>query len=172
MNENHNQQVENEYHHVRRDGDLRSNGAMTTDLHDSIRARLAARDVRYTGGRQAVVRLLLNASGPMSASDIHGTLDSVPLSSLYRSLTVLDEAGVLARHHDAEGVARFEPAEWISGHHHHLVCIECGDLTDVALDEDAERMLDELAGRLASTVGHELRGHVLEVEGVCGSCRR
>ena len=134
--------------------------------------RLAAREVRYTGGRQAVVRVLLGANGPMSASDIHDIVEQVPLSSVYRSLTVLDEAGVLVRHHDAEGVARFEPAEWISGHHHHVVCIVCREPTDVALDDEAERLLDELAERLAASIGHEPRGHVLEVEGVCVSCRR
>jgi Fe2+ or Zn2+ uptake regulation protein len=41
----------------------------------------------------------------------------------------------------------------------------------VALDEDSERMLDRLADSLAAAAGHELAGHVLEVEGVCATCR-
>lgn len=142
-----------------------------SDVHEEVRKKLAHREVRYTGGRQAVIRALQRANGPQSAADLHRRIQSVPLSSLYRSLTVLDEAGVLRKHHDADGLARFELAEWLTGHHHHVVCVDCGMVEDVELDRDAERVLDEMARRLAGPAGYELRGHVLEVEGLCRKCR-
>lgn len=141
------------------------------DVHDEVKRRLADLDVRYTGGRQAVIKALQRVNGPQSAADLHRRIKSVPLSSLYRSLTVLDEAGVVRKHHDADGLARFELAEWITGHHHHVVCIECGLVEDVEVDKKAERLLDELTARLATAAGFELRGHVLEIEGVCRRCR-
>lgn len=141
------------------------------DVHDEVKRRLADQDVRYTGGRQAVIKALQRVNGPQSAADLHKRIKSVPLSSLYRSLTVLDEAGVLRKHHDADGLARFELAEWITGHHHHVVCLDCGVVEDVEVDKKAEKLLDELTLRLATAAGFELRGHVLEIEGVCRQCR-
>ncbi len=145
-------------------------GEKTAELHETVRRHLAEREVRYTTGRRAVVTTLVRVDGPESAADLHRRM-SVPLSSLYRSLTVLDEAGVLERHHDADGLARFELAEWLTGHHHHLVCVSCGVVEDFELDESAEGRLDSLAERTASAAGYEVTGHNLEVEGVCGSCQ-
>jgi Fur family transcriptional regulator, ferric uptake regulator len=141
------------------------------DVHHEVKRRLADHDIRYTGGRQAVIKALQRVTGPQSAADLHKRIKSVPLSSLYRSLTVLDEAGVLRKHHDADGLARFELAEWITGHHHHVVCLDCGLVEDVDVDRKAEKLLDELTSRLATAAGFELRGHVLEIEGVCRQCR-
>ena len=141
------------------------------DVHDEIKRRLAHHDIRYTGGRQAVIKALQRVTGPQSAADLHKRIKSVPLSSLYRSLTVLDEAGVLRKHHDADGLARFELAEWITGHHHHFVCLDCGLVEDVEVDKNAEKLLDELTSRLAKAAGFDVRGHVLEIEGVCRQCR-
>ncbi len=141
-----------------------------SETNESVRRRLADQDIRFTTGRQAVVKALQRVSGPQSAADLHTRLRSVPLSSLYRSLTVLDEAGVLRKHHDADGLARFELAEWLAGHHHHVVCTECGLVEDVELDEAAETELHRLADRIGAEAGYQVRGHVLEVEGVCGAC--
>lgn len=143
----------------------------TTELHESIRRRLAEREIRYTSGRKAVVTAMVRLAGPESAAELHGRMD-LPLSSLYRSLTVLDEAGVLEKHHDADGLARFELAEWLSGHHHHLVCIDCGAVEDVELSVRNERELQRLASTVATEAGYELTGHNLEVEGLCRRCRR
>lgn len=143
----------------------------TTELHDSVRRRLAEHEIRYTSGRRAVVTAMVRLGGPESAAELHRRMD-VPLSSLYRSLTVLDEAGVLVKHHDADGLARFELAEWLSGHHHHLVCINCGAVEDVELSDRNEKELQRLASTMATGAGYELTGHNLEVEGVCEECRR
>lgn len=142
----------------------------TTELHESVRRRLAEREIRYTSGRKAVVTTMVRLAGPESAAELHRRMD-VPLSSLYRSLTVLDEAGVLVRHHDADGLARFELAEWLSGHHHHLVCIHCGAVEDVELSDRNERTLQRLASAMSIEAGYDLTGHNLEVEGLCQQCR-
>lgn len=144
----------------------------TSELHESVRRRLAEHEVRYTNGRRAVVTTLVKLGGPESAAELHRRLRRVPLSSLYRSLTVLDEAGVLVKHHDTDGLARFELAEWLTGHHHHVVCIDCGSVADVELSADAEAVLDRLAEEVGREAGYTVSGHNLEVEGVCGSCQR
>ncbi|CAN5900968.1 Fur family transcriptional regulator [soil metagenome] len=141
------------------------------ELHESVRRCLAERDIRYTNGRRVVVTTMVRLGGPESAAELHRRMSGIPLSSLYRSLTVLDEAGVLDKHHDLDGLARFELAEWLTGHHHHLVCLDCGTVEDVELNDEAEALLDRLAGQLAADAGYEVAGHNLEVEGVCRSCQ-
>ncbi len=145
-------------------------GEKTAELHETVRRHLADREVRYTSGRRSVITTLVRLDGPESAAELRRRM-SVPLSSLYRSLTVLDEAGVLERHHDADGLARFELAEWLTGHHHHLVCVSCGVVEDFELNEAAEKTLDALATATAAGAGYEVTGHNLEVEGVCASCQ-
>lgn len=144
--------------------------ATSAELHEAVRRHLADRHIRYTTGRQSVVTALVKVDGPESAAELHDRM-RVPLSSLYRNLTVLDEAGVLERHHDADGLARYELAEWLGGHHHHLICVDCGTVEDVELGEDAETTLDEIARRAARRSGYRATGHNLEIEGVCPSCR-
>lgn len=141
------------------------------DLHESVRRSLSSRDVRYTTGRKRVIETLGGAPGPRSAAELLDETPGVPLSSLYRSLTVLDDAGVLQRHHDADGLARYELAEWLTGHHHHAVCTRCGAVEDIELGEGDEASLDEMMVRLSGTSGWTIEGHSLEVEGVCPACR-
>lgn len=143
----------------------------SADLQREIRQHLHDRDIRYTSGRQAVIKALQRAGGPRSAAELRARLRSVPLSSLYRSLATLDEAGVLRKHHDADGLARFELAEWLAGHHHHLVCIECGVVKDVEIGEDSEAAMRKIAAQVAARAEYKMSDHVLEVEGVCSNCR-
>lgn len=141
------------------------------EIEERVRARMSDLDVRYTSGRAQVVRLLEAAGGPRSAAELHTIVRSdVPLSSLYRTLTVLSDAGVLERTHGSAGLALFELAEWLRGHHHHVVCTECGAVEDVDVDLADEEYLGDLAERIASTHGFIARGHRIDVEGICGRC--
>jgi Fur family ferric uptake transcriptional regulator len=141
------------------------------EFEERVRSRLRENDVRFTAGRARVVRLIEAAGGPRSAAELHAIVrDDVPLSTLYRTLTVLSEAGVLDRSHGPEGVALFELAEWLRGHHHHLVCSECGSVEDVDVGTDDEAALGALADRVASSQGFLARGHRIDVEGICRRC--
>lgn len=139
-------------------------------LDQQVSQRLAAKEVRYTSARKAVIHALSLADGPRSAQELFEDLD-VPLSSLYRSLGVLEEAGVLTPHHGIRGVTRYELAEWASGHHHHTICGSCGTVDDVHLDQSAEAALERLVGEITGSLSFSPTGHALEVEGLCESCR-
>lgn len=139
-------------------------------LDQQVSHRLASRDVRYTSARRAVVRALSLADGPRSAQELFETLE-VPLSSLYRSLGVLEDAGVLTPHHGIRGVTRYELAEWAAGHHHHTICGSCGSVDDVHLDPSAEEALERLVGEITGSLSFSPTGHALEVEGLCATCR-
>jgi len=133
---------------------------------------LNSQSFRFTVARRLVVRTLADAGGPMTAGDLHERLrEYIPLSSLYRSLAVLEEARVLAKEHDTSGIARYELAEWLAGHHHHLVCDSCGEVRDVAISPETEHTITSLVERIASRAGYRVTGHRIDIEGTCPTCR-
>lgn len=141
-------------------------------LEQAVQGRLSSEGIRLTRGRRATLQAIADAEGPRTAAEIQDALsDAIPLSSLYRSLSVLADAGVLAAEHDAEGVMRFELAEWLGGHHHHLVCTSCGAAVDVVPNAEQERSIERLIEQLASASGFAATGHRFEIEGRCASCR-
>lgn len=140
-------------------------------LDRQIELRLREQDVRFTMGRRAVVGALSGAPGPMSAAELSNELaPDVPLSSIYRTLTVLEEAGVVAHHLGAKGLTRFELAEWLTGHHHHLVCIACGSVSDVDITPAKEESVRSLVSEIAAVASFEPTDHALEIEGRCAKC--
>ncbi len=143
----------------------------TSHLEQQVRGRLAAHEVRYTAGRRRVIGALAAADGPRSAAELHDDLDrSVPLSSLYRSLSVMADAGVLDEHHGAKSITRYELAEWLVGHHHHLVCVSCGSVDDIELPAELERTLESVISRAAGLGDFSVSGHALEIDGRCSAC--
>ena len=143
----------------------------TVNLDRQVEDRLTQAEFRYTRGRREVVSALAASDGPLSAAELHDRLESLPLSSLYRSLSVLVEAGVIAPHFGKAGVTRYELAEWLRGHHHHLVCVFCGSIEDVDLTPGLERRLHQVVDRIGETSGFAASGHELEIEGRCGRCQ-
>ena len=143
---------------------------MTSPDRD-IEKRLADHDVRYTRGRRAVVTALAQSDGPRSAAELHATLGpAVPLSSLYRSLAVLEEAGIVVPHFGAKGLTRYELAEWLNGHHHHLICVACGTVEDISIPAEHEHKLHELVDGIGALVSFTPANHALEIEGQCSRC--
>ena len=138
---------------------------------EAVRRHMAERGARFTGGREALIRALMVSGGPQSAAELHRRLrHKVPLSSLYRSLAVMNEAGVLAMHHSG-GLARYELAEWLTGHHHHLVCLQCGAVDDFELAPERERDLHRVVSRMGVEHGYQVENHALEVQGLCQTCQ-
>ncbi len=145
---------------------------MTTSSVDrEVQKRLGEHAIRYTTGRRAVVAALAGSDGPKSASELHGEIGSrVPLSSLYRSLTILEEAGVVIPHYGAKGLTRYELAEWLTGHHHHLVCLDCGAVEDVEIPGAQETQVRDLVDSISAIASFTPINHDLEVEGRCARC--
>jgi Fe2+ or Zn2+ uptake regulation protein len=136
-----------------------------------IEQRLRDRGVRYTKGRRRVVAAMTGADGPRSAAELHEIIGAtVPLSSLYRSLAVLEEAGIVVPHFAAKGLTRYELAEWITGHHHHVICIECGAVEDIAVPPPYEMDVAQLVEAIGATIAFAPVSHTLEIEGRCRRC--
>lgn len=142
-----------------------------SSLERQVELRLLDHDVRFTKGRKAVVETLARASGPMSAAELSDVVGgAVPLSSLYRTLMVLEESGVVAHHLGAKGLTRYELAEWLTGHHHHLVCTRCGSVADVEIPPSQEESVRGLVTAIAALASFTPTDHDLEIEGHCRMC--
>ena len=114
---------------------------MDDDLHHVVEHRLRRIDQRYTSGRRAIVELLVTAGHPVSIADIAESLPDLPRSSAYRHLVDLQAAGLVRRVTANDEFTRYELAEDLTEHHHHLLCINCGKVTDVTLPADFEQQL-------------------------------
>jgi Fur family transcriptional regulator, ferric uptake regulator len=144
---------------------------MGKDVHGLAAERLRGARKRYTRRRRELVDLLLAARRPLTVEHILTLGPLLRLSSVYRNLTVLEDADVVRRlSRDQAGHSSFELSEDLTGHHHHLACNSCGAMTDVeltdAIEEDLERELD----RLALERGFEITSHRLDIVGRCRSC--
>ena len=143
----------------------------TTLLDREVAKRLGDHAVRYTRGRRTVVATLADAGGPLSAAELHTTVGGdLPLSSIYRSLAVLEDAGVLAPHHGAKGLTRYELAEWLTGHHHHVICVSCGTVEDIDVPAPLESQVRQLVTEIGASIEFLPIDHTLEIEGRCARC--
>jgi Fur family transcriptional regulator, ferric uptake regulator len=141
------------------------------DLHGVVENRLRQADQRYTAGRRAIISLLLSAGHPVSIGDIADRLPGVPRSSAYRHLTDLEGAGIVRRVAANDEFTRFELAEDLTGHHHHLLCLSCGKVTDITLPASLEHDIAAAIGQLAGTESFQAHSHRLDVLGLCAECR-
>ena len=140
------------------------------DMHSVVEQRLRRVDQRYTSGRRAIVDLLVTAGHPVSIGEIAERLPGLPRSSAYRHLTDLHAAGLVRRVTASDEFTRFELAEDLTEHHHHLVCVNCGKVSDVTMPPTFEHQVAEAIGQLAAAEGFQPQSHRLDVLGVCASC--
>ena len=101
---------------------------MTLDLHATAASRLRDDGQRYTTQRRALVDLLESVDQPLTIPQLLEHHPGLAQSSAYRNLAVLERAGVVHRIVTSDEFARYELAEDLTHHHHHLICSSCGDV--------------------------------------------
>ena len=143
---------------------------VTRELHDHVAARLQKGDNRYTRHRRALIEVLRAAKQPMTIAEILAVATDLPQSSVYRNLAVFEETGLVQRLVGAGDFARFELAEDLLGHHHHLVCSSCGTMIDVELPTELEGEIERALAVVARRRRFQLQAHRLDVVGLCRDC--
>jgi Fe2+ or Zn2+ uptake regulation protein len=145
--------------------------SVTDSVHDAAGLRLAGVDQRYTSSRRTLVATLAAAGRPLTIPEILEATPSLPQSSAYRNLTTLADAGVVRRVAGTDDHGRFELAEELSGHHHHLVCGGCGKVEDLHPSAGLERALRDAAGAAVAEEGYRVTEHRLDLVGLCPACQ-
>ncbi len=95
-------------------------------VHEVVATRLRAVGQRLTSNRQALLDALTAAARPLTIPEILDERPDLAQSSVYRNLVVLEEAGIVHRVLGTDEFARWELTEDLAGHHHHLICAQCG----------------------------------------------
>lgn len=116
--------------------------------------------LRMTGPRKVIVAVLDRADDHPDAVELHRRAAEadprISLATVYRTVKLLQDRGILARHAFADGRARYETAA--QSHHDHLICLETGRVIEFQSDE-IERLQEEVARRL----GYAIVSHRLEI---------
>ena len=140
------------------------------DLHDAVGMHLARHDYRYTNGRRRLVDAIAAAGQPVTLPDIVTAAPGLAPSSIYRNLDVLERSGVVNRITASGDHAYFEFAEPLLSHHHHLICVGCGAIEDIRLDDDVEASVDRSLAEAAGRAGFTPLRHSLDLHGYCADC--
>jgi Fur family transcriptional regulator, ferric uptake regulator len=143
---------------------------MPADLHVTIAAELRKEGQRYTRIRRRLVEILSEARRPLTIPEILGRGRGLAQSSIYRNLAVLARAGVAHRVLTSDEHARYELTEDLAGHHHHLICAECGRVEDFVTPTRVEQLLDRAMTEVASGTGFSPTQHRLDLVGRCARC--
>ena len=141
------------------------------DAHVDAAVLMKQAAQRYTSVRRDIVEVMSKSTTPLTIGDLLAKLPTVPQSSLYRNLAVLEQAGVAVRVKTSGDTGRYELSERLAGHHHHLVCSRCGSMKDIVVPSSVEKRLDESLQALAKSEGYVMQHHRLDVVGVCKKCR-
>ncbi len=133
------------------------------DAMDRLEKLCAEKGLRMTEQRRIIARVLSVADDHPDAEELHrraNELDnSISLATVYRTVKLFEESGIIERHEFRDGRARFE--EVPTEHHDHLIDVKSGDVVEFH-SEEIERLQVEIAERL----GYKLVDHRLELYGV------
>jgi Fe2+ or Zn2+ uptake regulation protein len=143
---------------------------MPEPLHATAADRLRTDGQRYTAQRRAIVDRLHTEEQPLTIPQLLGREPGLAQSSAYRNLAVLERAGVVHRIVTSDEFARYELAEDLTRHHHHLICSSCGAVSDFEVSAAVEHDLERALARVAKRAGFTVRTHRLDLVGTCATC--
>jgi Fur family ferric uptake transcriptional regulator len=131
---------------------------------DLIIERLEMRGHRMTGSRRRVLDAVLAQPAHFTVDDVLRSTRKVGRATVFRTMRLLLDLNIVCRILLDGGTLHYRLSS--RGHHHHLVCIECGRVEDFSRCDVASLVRD-----LASATDYEIESHWLEVYGRCSACR-
>lgn len=141
----------------------------TTQAHNPIIDQLREKGLRMTPQRMMIIAVVEGSNNHISAEEIYAQViekyPDVNISTVYRTLDTLEELKLVTKTDFGDGRVRYHPAH--KGHHHHLVCRECGKIID--LDEKSLAGLEEYLLQNYNFIA-DIRH--LGIPGTCVKCSR
>ena len=126
----------------------------------NIEALCAAKGMRMTEQRRTIARVLATADDHPDVEELYRRCikvdDRISISTVYRTVRLFEDAGIIEKHDFREGRARYETAP--EAHHDHLINLRNGDVLEFQ-SEEIERLQAEVARKL----GYKLVDHRLEL---------
>jgi Fur family transcriptional regulator, ferric uptake regulator len=137
--------------------------AMGPDMADTIIERCEAKGLRLTEQRRTIAHVLESSDDHPDVEQLYGRASAadprISLATVYRTVKLFEEAGIIEKLEFGDGRARYEDAE--RDHHDHLIDLHSGAVIEF-VDEEIEALQEKIARKL----GYDLKGHRLELYGV------
>ena len=140
-----------------------------TDTTDTIEQKCLAKGVKLTEQRKIIAKIISESKSEYGESD-HPDVDElysrvskvdpkISIATVYRTVKLFEEVGILTKHDFKGGKARYEAM--IESHHDHLIDIKTGEIIEFVDDE-----IEKLQKKVAEKYGYKLVDHKLELYGV------
>jgi Fur family ferric uptake transcriptional regulator len=132
-------------------------------MTDTIAERCAAKGLRMTEQRRTIAEVLDSTTDHPDVEELYARASAqdpnISLATVYRTVKLFEEAGILERVDFGDGRARYEDAE--RAHHDHLI-----DLNTGAVIEFVDPEIEALQEKIAEKLGYRLTGHRMELYGI------
>ncbi len=115
---------------------------------------------KLTSPRKAVLEQLANSTQPLTLKEIYDNCKIVDFASIYRSVKLFNELGLVEEINFADKKVRYELTS--KRHHHHIICSDCGDIKElpVCFLSEIEKFTE-----------YQITKHNLEFMGICPKCK-
>jgi len=127
-----------------------------------LEKKCVERGLRMTDQRRIIAQVLSEATDHPDAEEVYtrasGKDPKISLATVYRTVRLFDEAGIIETHDFRDGRARYELAE--GEHHDHLIDVQTGDVIEFVNEE-----IEKLQEKIAEELGYELVDHRMELYG-------
>lgn len=125
---------------------------------------MARSGYRLTRPRRSLLSAMQQLGDHFTADGLLAVTPEVGRATVFRTLRLLQDIGALCQVVLSDGTVEYRLTS--GGHHHHMVCSDCGAVTDFATCD-----LQEVLAKLAEVTGYDVSSHRLEVYGRCGQCQ-
>ena len=132
-------------------------------MSETIEKKCITKGVKLTDQRKVIAKIMSESDDHPNVDELYkrvSKIDSkISIATIYRTVKLFEEAGILAKHDFKGGKARYE--ELSEGHHDHLIDIKTGEIIEFVDDE-----IEKLQKKVADRHGYALVDHKLELYGI------
>lgn len=154
---------------------------ITTDFNDKtvaykqllndFKALLKKNNLKFTIQREVILETLYNSDEHLTPESLHNLIQekfpnlNTGIATVYRTLSLLEESDMVTSLSFGAQGKKYELGAKL--HHDHLICIECGSITEFVDEEIEERQ-----HKIADELGFDMKEHSMQIYGVCKECQK
>ena len=132
-------------------------------MQSNIEKKCKSKGVKLTDQRKIIAKVMSESNDHPNVDELYNRVskidEKISIATVYRTVKLFEESGILAKHDFKGGKARYE--EVSEGHHDHLIDVNTGEIIEF-VDEDIEN----LQKKVAEKYGYNLVDHKLELYGI------
>jgi len=146
------------------------NTVLYEEVLQNFKKLLKANSLKYTKQRELILEIIFNNDGHFTPEDIYNLIKkSYPevklgIATVYRTLTLLEDANIVSSISFGTQGKKYEFG--LKDHHDHLVCLECGDISEF-YDGTIEKLQEEIAKKY----NFKMTNHIMKIMGICSVCQ-